>query len=145
MICRPCRPCDSYNLNTSPLCNLTETGGTLYWAEDARNLYNETGEMPDYVSPLGGPMRNFYPGDKFKHEVLKLKNKEIAYNAFEKDIAILNLYFGKDTVPEYETNERMTVWDFISNIGGLLGLCAGVSILSCAEILYWFILRMFSN
>ena len=69
----------------------------------------------------------------------------IAYNAFEKDIAILNLYFGKDTVPEYETNERMTVWDFISNIGGLLGLCAGVSILSCAEIIYWFILRMFSN
>ena len=44
----------------------------------------------------------------------------------------------------YETNKRMTVWDFISNIGGLLGLCAGVSILSCAEIVYWLVIKMFS-
>ena len=36
----------------------------------------------------------------------------------------------------------MTVWDFISNIGGLLGLCAGISIISCAEIIYWLVLKM---
>ena len=37
----------------------------------------------------------------------------------------------------YETVERMTVWDLISSVGGLLGVGAGVSILSCLEILYW--------
>ena len=42
---------------------------------------------------------------------------------------------------EYETNKRMTVWDLISNIGGLLGVCAGISILSCAEFVYWLVLR----
>ena len=36
----------------------------------------------------------------------------------------------------------MTVFDLISNIGGLLGLCAGISILSCAEIIYWLVLKM---
>ena len=51
--------------------------------------------------------------------------------------------FPTDTTA-YETNKRMTVWDFISNIGGLLGLCAGVSILSCAEIVYWLVIKMFS-
>ena len=39
----------------------------------------------------------------------------------------------------------MTVFDLISSIGGLLGVCAGVSILSCAEILYWFALKMITN
>ena len=45
----------------------------------------------------------------------------------------------------HERDELYSLVDIISNIGGLLGLCAGVSILSCAEIIYWFILRMFSN
>ena len=39
----------------------------------------------------------------------------------------------------------MTAWDLISNIGGLLGVCAGVSILSCAEIIYWLVLKMITN
>ena len=46
---------------------------------------------------------------------------------------------------EYETNPRMTVWDIISNIGGLLGVCAGISILSAAEILYWLVVRMLTK
>ena len=46
---------------------------------------------------------------------------------------------------EYETNKRMTVFDVISNIGGLLGVCAGISILSCAEIIYWLVLKMITN
>ena len=46
---------------------------------------------------------------------------------------------------EYETNPRMTVWDIISNIGGLLGVCAGISILSCAEIVYWLGVRMITH
>ena len=48
-------------------------------------------------------------------------------------------------VSEYETNKRMTVFDLISSIGGLLGVCAGISILSCAEIFYWMLLKMITN
>ena len=36
----------------------------------------------------------------------------------------------------------MTIWDIISTIGGLLGVCAGISILSCAEIVYWLFIRI---
>ena len=57
--------------------------------------------MPHYVAGLGGSMRSLYPGENFQHEVLlsnKTENKEVVYNAYEKDIAVLNIFFGKDTL-----------------------------------------------
>ena len=33
------------------------------------------------------------------------------------------------------------VTDFISNIGGLLGLCMGFSLLTAIEVVYWFLVR----
>jgi hypothetical protein len=35
--------------------------------------------------------------------------------------------------------------DKLATIGGLLGLCAGISILSVAEVLYWGILIIFKT
>ena len=81
------------------------------------------------------------------------------YNALEKDIAVLNLYFGASTVQgiwrrkcmkmnsslEYEKSERMTWVDFISNLGGCFGLCLGFSIVSFVEIIYWFSIVLCQN
>ena len=97
------RPCDSYNLNSSPLCNLTGQGSPLYWAGDAAALYTQQlGKLPDYVAQLDKPNRKLYPGNSFNQEVLKTtttETKNTQYNAFQEDIAVLNIYFGKDTVP----------------------------------------------
>ena len=97
------RPCDSYNLNSSPLCNLTSRAGPLYWAGAAAALYEEQlDKVPDYVAGLAGPTRRLYPGEKFQQEVLlpnSTQNRQKEYNAFDEDIAVLNIYFGKDTVP----------------------------------------------
>jgi len=41
--------------------------------------------------------------------------------------------------------ELYGVLDFISNIGGLLGLCAGFSALSFVEVVYFFTVRLFFN
>ena len=81
------------------------------------------------------------------------------YNAYEKDIAIVNIFFGDSTgfgelqfltfepimlfsVPEFERSPKMTWLDFISGFGGLCGLCLGISFVSVAEILYWFFIRL---
>ena len=81
------------------------------------------------------------------------------YNAYEKDIAIVNIFFGDSTgfgelqfltfepimlfsVPEFERLPKMTWLDFISGFGGLCGLCLGISFVSVAEILYWFFIRL---
>jgi len=67
------------------------------------------------------------------------------YNAYEKDIAIVNIFFGEPTVFEFERSPRMTWLDFISSFGGICGLCLGISFVSVAEIVYWFSIRLCKN
>merc|ERR1712128_232109 len=92
-------------------------------------------------------MRKTYATDEMKkNEMLKtLTKSEPRYNAFERDIVVLNIFFGKSTAIEYEKSRRMTETDFLSNLGGLFGLCLGFSIISFIEIVYWFIIRMFKK
>ena len=42
---------------------------------------------------------------------------------------------------QYKRDVLYGVTDFISNIGGLLGLCMGFSLLTAIEVLYWFLVR----
>tara|TARA_A100001015_G_C14956626_1_gene699063 strand:- start:913 stop:1173 length:261 start_codon:yes stop_codon:yes gene_type:complete len=79
------------------------------------------------------------------------------YNAWEEDIAVVNIFFGKETVmgknvrktfpifPEFERGIRMGPVDFIASLGGLFGLCLGFSVISFIEILYWVVVRMSRN
>ena len=40
---------------------------------------------------------------------------------------------------------RMTVINYISQVGGLMGLCLGFSLLSAVELIYWFTYRLGQN
>ena len=46
---------------------------------------------------------------------------------------------------EYEKTRRMTEIDFISNVGGLFGLCLGLSMIYFIEIVYWFVIKTIKN
>ena len=46
------------------------------------------------------------------------------------------------TVFQFQWSLRMTLIDFISQIGGLLGLFLGFSLISAIEIVYWLTLRL---
>ena len=81
------------------------------------------------------------------------------YNALERDLAVVNLYFGSSSVfgqlstgklwvillPEYQIRKRMTLFDFIASLGGLFGLCLGFSIVSFFEIIFWFSIALCNN
>ena len=67
------------------------------------------------------------------------------YNAFEKDIGIINVFFKEKKIMKYVTENRMSFFDFLSQIGGSLGLVMGISIISLFEIIYWFTFRLFEN
>ena len=47
--------------------------------------------------------------------------------------------------PEYQKIRRMSGFDFLSNVGGLCGLCLGFSLISGVEILYWILIRIVRN
>ena len=67
------------------------------------------------------------------------------YNAYEKDIAMVNFYFDKSSILQYIRQERMTKVDYISQIGGLLGLFLGISFISGIELIYWATVRLTRN
>lgn len=75
----------------------------------------------------------------------KLYKEEDEYDAYEKDIAAVTFFFESNTAFEFERRPRMTMIDFISQVGGLLGLCMGFSLVSLVEIVYWFTIRMAKN
>ena len=63
-------------------------------------------------------------------------NKFITYDAYERDIAILNVFFETPTVLEYTTEHSKTWFDFISAVGGNGGLFIGFSIVTVLEIVW---------
>ena len=67
------------------------------------------------------------------------------YDAYEKDIAMVTFFFESTTAFEYSRDERMTLIQYISQMGGLMGLCTGFSFISAVEIVYWFTIRYFRN
>ena len=94
------RSCDSHNLNTNPLCDLTDTAGTRPWGLAVKKEYGKEEEnYPEYIKDLKNPNRYVYPDGLTRAlEILtKKKDRNPKYDAFKEDIALLNIYFGKST------------------------------------------------
>ena len=68
--------------------------------------------------------------------------KDIEYNAYEKDIALVHFYFGTSTIFQYYRERKVTIVGFISQVGGVLGLFLGFSLVSIVELIYWFLFRI---
>ena len=63
------------------------------------------------------------------------------YNPFDKDIALLEVFFKKPTIIQISRQARMSWIDYLSTVGGLLGLVLGMGIVSFIELL-WLCLRI---
>ena len=74
-------------------------------------------------------LRNFFSGI----------SKE--YDAYDKDIAVLNVFFGSSTVMSFKSQKRQSWIDYFSSVGGALGLCIGLSIITFVELV-WLCLRV---
>ena len=103
--------CDSRNLNLSPFCDLTSPSLTM-WRPSVVETYED--QTTDYVNKIVSPLRPKYPNAMDEREIIKsltkvgqvvkdhlvifLRGGEQHYDAYEKDIAIVNLFFGEPTV-----------------------------------------------
>jgi len=111
------------------------------------------GTLPNYVKNVyeTGLLRRYVPVKNKQREIVgslvsdNADPSKIWYNAFEKDIAVANFYFSKPTTLEYRRSENMRLIDFVSQIGGLFGLCLGFSIISFIELFYWISIRLSRN
>ena len=67
------------------------------------------------------------------------------YNAYKQDIAVATFYFPKHVAKELVRSPSMSTFDYVSQVGGLLGLCLGCSLISLIEIIYWLIIGFYSK
>ena len=147
--------CDSTNVGSS-FCSLNH--GEMNpppWITDAQNEFlNANQRIPSYLetdlshkaleNPKFSSQRSRYKkGHVDEDEIFAAKVKmNPNYNAFEKDIGIINVFFANDHVPKYMRANRWSIFDFLSQIGGSLGLFMGISVISVAELFYWLIFRL---
>ena len=85
------------------------------WQPDIQSTYGNVSESTSYIRELQGPLRPKYPNDMAQKELMTsliqvwldiheaefhtiLIQGERYYNAFKKDIAVVNIYFGDSTV-----------------------------------------------
>ena len=148
----PFRPCDHTNLGSSPMCDLENKDmNPSIWRQMVQDEFiSMDGSVPDYAQPSPERMNNRrkYILDPARMETLILKEQTLVnptYDAFENDIAIVNFYFDKSTVLEFKRDQRMKLEDYISQMGGLIGLGIGFSFISAVEIIYWITIRLFHN
>ena len=148
--------CDNSNVG-SIFCDLaSEELNPAPWTSDVQNEYLAANEsIPWFLETntnQAGTKRKIFSDQRSENlghgkdavfaEKLKMSQY---YNAFEKDIGIVNIFFADKEVIRYVKTKRGTAFDFISQIGGSLGGFMGISILSVIEIFYWIFFRFFGR
>jgi Amiloride-sensitive sodium channel len=73
-------------------------------------------------------------------EEFKLQNKSEARTK-----SSMSIYIAEDEVFVFKRYATYGIVTLLSNIGGLLGLFLGVSVLSVVEVFYFFVIRFINN
>lgn len=73
----------------------------------------------------------------------KMKNKrtKMGMDYFRDEVSLLHVFFKSEFIVQYKRDQLYGIEDLVSNIGGLMGLCLGFSLLSVVELIYFFTLR----
>jgi len=136
----PFRRCDFRNLGTSSMCNLDDAllPEPRIWARQVIKQLKLEGQV-DILKRF----RFASSERKYRYEMLApgaFNPFADTYDAYEKDIAMVQIYFKTSSIIEFGTSVSQTWIDYFSAIGGLLGLCIGLSILTLIELLWWFLI-----
>ena len=85
-----------------------------------------------------------FPGGKLEKVDPVLRNvlEQELLSYMMKNVAIINVFMDEMTVSMMETNEKTSTISFIANIGGLLGLCIGLSLVTLFELFYHFVVSI---
>ena len=109
----PIRACDSRNLNLNPFCNLTDRLSASPWLGEVTSLYGAGDSVPGYIQDITEATR---PAYKYKEDEqmdvllpdkvsdtgalfgLSCVQQDKSYRALDRDVALVNIYWGDVTV-----------------------------------------------
>ena len=131
---QPFRQCDERNFGISELCRF-DNGypNPQIWGKQVLSQLNNS-QLPANISS-----QRFLNPRLFNATVFKDVKRE--YDAFEKDIAVLHVFFESPTVLQYTTKQSKTWVDFVSAVGGNGGLFIGFSLVTIVEF-FWILIQL---
>jgi hypothetical protein len=136
------RRCDERNMYLSDLCvmDLENVTKPQIWGRQIIEQYvrrNKTlpASLTNKIQSSKRTIKRSYVFSNFFEDLPK------EYDAYDKDIAVLTVFFDSTTVMMFKSQRRQSWLDYFANVGGALGLCIGLSIITVVEIV-WLCLRM---
>ena len=151
----PFRGCTDKNVGLSSLClmEMSKNAPIQYppkWGHTVLKEYRSRGTIPNYITDAVKTNRRSYSVEQGKSteskDLFSLTNDQNQeYDAYEKDIAMVTFFFESSDSFEFLKQSKISIIEFISQIGGLLGLCMGFSFISVVELIYWLTFKLFQN
>ena len=154
--------CDRTNLGgTSMLCALVD--GPLNpapWMSTAQEEFTAANQtIPWYLDTNSSQILKSDNPVKFPNQRSMIDHKRIqfssifsseveggqTYDAFKKDIGVVNIFFSDEKILKYVTSNQYSTLEFLVQMGGSLGLYMGISFISIIELIYWFTIRFYRN
>jgi len=143
IIVEPFDTCDASNLGVSRFCSLNLKRPLPMQEKFVSQIQNEymvngtyIRNTPSYIKSLQSSMRH--------HGFDVFKKVSPVYDAFDSDIAMVQIIYQKSTLVLMGSQLTMTWIDYFSAVGGLLGLVLGMGFISFIE-LFWLALRIISR
>ena len=151
---KPFGPCDEKSVG-SFLClmEMDDSKGIPHppkWGQSVLEEYKWRRTIPDYIMNEVKTNRRSYvsrqnEATEGKEVLSAIENSNQGYDAYEKDIAMVTFFSESSNALEFFRQPKTSVIEFISQFGGLLGLCMGFSFISVVELIYWLTLKLFRN
>jgi len=140
IVSTPFRRCDSLSLGVSKLCDINNKGlpqPTMFGSQ-AMLEYNKLGVQSEAMDGIQSGKRLY--AKTLPHGDVFTTNPQF-YEAFQEDIAVVEICFRKSAIMQFSSQATMSWIDYFSAVGGLLGLVLGMGIVSFIEI-FWVCLRL---
>ena len=137
----PIRKCNLNSFKSNYFCN--SDNGNILKSEFLSSLLEYSFDQrlsaePYYYKKNSHSSQRKFGSSLRAGDVFEITNKP--YDAFEKDIAIVNIFFEDAYATKFQRSPRFTWTDYFSNVGGSFGLVIGIGIISFIE-LFWLLVR----
>ncbi len=137
----PLVTCNANNIGVNQFCNINlkqPLPMQMRLISQIQHNFSNTSSgifvnVPDYILSQKSSIRK-YGKDIFK-------KTENTYDAFDQDIAMVQIIYQKSTAIVMESQVTMTWIDYFSTVGGLLGLVLGMGFVSFIELV-WLAMRI---
>lgn len=149
----PFRRCDTKNLGLSKLCSFndmsTDAAGSFMnppiWGDAVLQQYKDDSQTPSFIDGKVHSNKRFFSEKDGDTVFSKAHKFDETYDAYNKDIAWVTFFFETSTAFQFHRQPRMSLVDYLSSVGGILGLCMGISLVSILELAYWLIIGTAKN